>query len=650
METGTPFGHYRLLRVLGEGGMGRVYEAFDTRSDRVVALKVLPSHSASDPQFRERFRRESRAAAGLNDPHVIPIHQYGEIEGRLYLDMRLVQGVSVDAVLAQGGPMSPAAAVSVVSQVASALTAAHAQGLVHRDVKPSNMLLCADAFVYLIDFGLARTAGQAGLTGSGAAIGTFAYMSPERLAGVADARSDVYALTCSLYECLTATKPFPGTSLEHQITAHLVNNPPRPSQVRPEVPAAFDEVIARGMEKNPDKRYQTAAELAEAARQALAEPVAVASVDMPQPAEQQVAQAVPAPPAALVMTEKSEIPTPAGKKPRRGRALLILSVALAVLATTSWFATRSEQSSSAATTPTTASPTLPEAPSFTVGNNPEDVVLDPSTHTAYVGNNDVGSIWVVDTVSHTVTATVQVGRSALSAMVLDPQTHTLYTSGVGSISVVDTKSRSVTATITVGHSALQGIALDPAAHALYASDGLSIAVIDTVSRAVTASFAVGRYARQMEVDPVTHTIYAINYHDGSVSEIDAASGSVTATIKVGNNPKRLVLDPALRTAYVANYDDGTVSVIDTASHTVTATVGLGRTPIGAMGVALDPGTHTVYATNVTEGTVSIIDGTSHLVTSTVTVGESPLDVAVDPSTHTAYVVDNRSGSLSVIDR
>ncbi|MEC3916225.1 serine/threonine-protein kinase [Nocardia sp. CDC160] len=648
METGTPFGHYRLLRVLGEGGMGRVYEAYDTRSDRVVALKVLPTHSASDPQFRERFRRESRAAAGLNDPHVIPIHQYGEIEGRLYLDMRLVHGVSVDAVLEQGGPMSPAAAVSVVAQVASALTAAHAQGLVHRDVKPSNMLLCADAFVNLIDFGLARTAGQAGLTGSGAAIGTFAYMSPERLAGVADARSDVYALTCALYECLTATKPFPGTSLEHQITAHLVNNPPRPSLIRPEVPAAFDEVIARGMAKNPEKRYQTPAELAEAARRALTDTVVTPSTEPPPVSEQPVAQSVPA--TALAKTEKATvIPAPTGKKPPRRRVLLILSVALAVVAATTWFATRGEQSSSAAPTSLTAAPTLPEAPSFKVGNNPENVTLDPATHTAYVGNNDIGSIWVVDTVSHAVTATIQVGRSALSALVLDPQTHTLYTSGLGAVSVIDTKSRSVTATINVGHSALQGMALDLDAHALYTSDGLSIAVIDTVSRAVTTSFAVGRYPRQLEVDPATHTLYAINYHDGSVSEIDTASGSVTATVKVGNNPKGLVLDRALHTAYVANYDDGTVSVIDTTSHTVTATVGLGRTPIGAMGVALDPGTHTVYATNVTEGTVSIIDGTSHLITSTITVGDSPLDLAVDPTTHTAYVVNNRSGSLSVID-
>ncbi|MEV6066730.1 protein kinase [Nocardia sp. NPDC052001] len=269
----TTFGNYRLRKLLGEGGMGRVYEAYDTITDRTVALKVLSSRVAADPLFRERFRRESHAAAGLTEPHVIPIHHYGEIDGRLYLDMRLVDGVTVERLLADSGPTTPGLAVAIIEQVASALNAAHANNLIHRDVIPSNMLVCADNFVYLIDFGLARAGTDSGLTTSGSAIGTFTYMSPERLTeGVVDARADVYALTCVLHECLTGSQPYPGTSVEQQITAHLVTPPPRPSRIRPGVPGGFDEVIARGMAKKPEHRFSSAGQLAAAARAVLTQP------------------------------------------------------------------------------------------------------------------------------------------------------------------------------------------------------------------------------------------------------------------------------------------------------------------------------------------------------------------------------------------
>ncbi|MFF2026884.1 protein kinase domain-containing protein [Rhodococcus koreensis] len=267
---GTPFGRYRLQELIGEGGMGQVYKAFDTVTDRIVALKVLPDHSAGDRGYQERFRREAHAAAGLREPHVVPIHDYGEIDGRLFLDMRLIDGIDVKTLLAQRGPMPPTLSVSVIDQVAAALDAAHADGLVHRDVKPSNMLVTNRNFVYLIDFGIARAAGETGLTSTGAAIGTLAYMAPERFTtGQTDARSDVYALACVLHECLTGVQPFPGDSLEQQIAGHLTGRPPQPSLVGSAVPTGFDEVIARGLAKAPDDRYQTAGDLAAAAHHAL---------------------------------------------------------------------------------------------------------------------------------------------------------------------------------------------------------------------------------------------------------------------------------------------------------------------------------------------------------------------------------------------
>jgi ABC-type amino acid transport substrate-binding protein/predicted Ser/Thr protein kinase len=270
----TPFGPYELKELIGRGGMGEVYRAYDTRTDRIVALKVLPPHLAEDATFQQRFRRESQAAAGLNDPHVVPIHGYGEIDGRLYLDMRLIEGRNLGTILKESDkPLGAAFAVNVVEQVASALDAAHEAGLIHRDIKPSNILLTDRDFVYLIDFGLARTAGEAGVTTAGNTLGTLAYMAPERFeGGHADPRSDVYALTCVLYECLTGSLPYPADSLEQQIAGHMTASPPQPSATDANL-GAFDDVIAKGMAKKPDKRYQTAGELAAAARRAMNAPV-----------------------------------------------------------------------------------------------------------------------------------------------------------------------------------------------------------------------------------------------------------------------------------------------------------------------------------------------------------------------------------------
>ena len=204
---------------------------------------------------------------------MVPIHGFGEIDGRLYLDMRLIEGRDLGTILKDSDkPPGAAFAVNVVEQVAAGLDAAHEAGLIHRDVKPSNILITEHDFVYLIDFGLARTAGEEGVTTAGNTLGTMAYMAPERFdTGYADPRSDVYALTCVLYECLTGLRPYPADSLEQQISGHMVSPPPQPSATEEKL-AAFDEVIAKGMAKKADKRYQTAGDLAAAARRALNAP------------------------------------------------------------------------------------------------------------------------------------------------------------------------------------------------------------------------------------------------------------------------------------------------------------------------------------------------------------------------------------------
>ena len=268
-RVGESFGKYKITKLLGKGGMGEVYEAFDTSKERTVALKILSDQYSQDERFRERFQRESRAAAVLQEPHVIPIHDWGEVDDHLYIDMRLVPGQTLHDML-RSGPLAPERAVAIIGQVSEALDAAHAAGLIHRDVKPQNIMVTSTDFAYLVDFGIAEAHGDSHLTMSGTQVGSMAYMAPERFGtDEATAAVDVYALACVLCEALTGSTPFRTDSLEQVIGAHLSAPPPRPSSVNPRVPAALDDVVARGMAKQPDDRYGSAGAFARAAGRAM---------------------------------------------------------------------------------------------------------------------------------------------------------------------------------------------------------------------------------------------------------------------------------------------------------------------------------------------------------------------------------------------
>ncbi|WP_435828400.1 serine/threonine-protein kinase [Nocardia testacea] len=297
-EVGRWFGPYELRSLLGTGGMGEVYEAYDTVKERVVALKLLSDALAGDPEYQIRFRRESQAAARLAEPHIIPIHDWGVIEGRLFIDMRLVQGTDLRALLQADGPLSPQRAVAVIEQIAAALDAAHEAGLVHRDVKPANILVTPADFAYLADFGIARHESDTGVTRAGVAIGSYTYMAPERFdSGPVTPRADIYSLACVLHECLTGATPFPATSVGMLIRSHLTEPPPRASVQRTGLPAALDDVIAWGMAKDPHERFATAGELAVAARTALNSPARPPYPAGPQPrsGESPAIAEVPAP-------------------------------------------------------------------------------------------------------------------------------------------------------------------------------------------------------------------------------------------------------------------------------------------------------------------------------------------------------------------
>jgi predicted Ser/Thr protein kinase len=262
---------YRIEALLGRGGMGVVYRAHHVALDRKVALKLLAADLAGDERFRERFLRESKLAASLDHPSIVPIYDAGEVEGQLYIAMRYVEGTDLKQLLRSEGALEPKRALALVAQLADALDAAHARGLVHRDVKPSNALLDSADHAYLADFGLTKSASdRSALTMTGRMIGTVDYAAPEQIEGKGvDGRADVYSLGCLLYECLSAEVPFPRDSELAVLWAQVHEPPPKASEHKPELPVAIDAVIAKALAKEAERRYASCAELVEAARDAL---------------------------------------------------------------------------------------------------------------------------------------------------------------------------------------------------------------------------------------------------------------------------------------------------------------------------------------------------------------------------------------------
>jgi predicted Ser/Thr protein kinase len=329
LAVGSEIAGYRIEGVLGRGGMGVVYRATQRRLDRAVALKLIAPAFAQDPAFRERFERESRIAASIEHPNVIPVHEAGEHDGLLFISMRFVDGTDLRALLGSEGRLEAARAAALVAQVAAALDAAHARGLVHRDVKPANVLVAGEDHAYLTDFGLSKHAtSAAGLTGTGQFVGTLDYIAPEQLeGGRVDARADVYALGCVLFEALTGQVPFPRDSDPAKLWAHMNEPPPRPTEVEPDVPSRFEDVIARALAKHPDDRYASAGDLGRAVL------AAVEGRDASEP-ERMVAtgEAAPSGTAAAATRVSPPAVTEGAPRPPAGSRRLALVAVLAAVA------------------------------------------------------------------------------------------------------------------------------------------------------------------------------------------------------------------------------------------------------------------------------------------------------------------------------
>ena len=373
LAPGTQFAGHRIEEVAGRGGMGVVYRATQLALERTVALKVIAPGLMEDAAMRRRFLVEVRTAASLDHPNVIPLLYAGESDGVAYLAMRYVAGDDLRTLVRREGPLEPGRAARIVAQIGAALDAAHAAGLVHRDVKPANVLLGPGDHVYLTDFGLtkqARSLGTAHTTRTGHWVGTLDYVAPEQIRGERiDARADVYALGCVLFFALCGVVPFPREGDEARLWAHLHEAPPRPSAVVTNVPRGFDAVIARALAKAPDDRFPSAGDLGRAAA-AVAAGAAVGAT------ERRVAVGAAAPEEAPTLTSRGEEQTARLSPDRRDRGrLLPAAIAAAAVAIAGagalWLTGRDGSpggeapSASGAATPTATASATKRAPAAT---------------------------------------------------------------------------------------------------------------------------------------------------------------------------------------------------------------------------------------------------------------------------------------------
>ncbi|MGE0299439.1 beta-propeller fold lactonase family protein [Pseudonocardia sp.] len=623
-RPGRTFGHYRLQALLGRGRTGEVYRAFDTRRERPVALKLLFEHLAADAGYRERFEREVERAATLLEPHIIPVHDFGEIDGRLYVDMRLVDGVDLAALL-RLGPLAPARAVDVVSQLADALDAAHAAGLVHGAVSPSDVLLAGPAdraahrgFAYLVDLGVTSALG-------GPATGCPA---PEVRRGAhPDRRSDVHALACLMHTCLAG-----------------------PGGTAAQVPPPLRGVIARGLAEDPAQRPASAGRLAAAARAVLADvheeattaviPLRPLSAVAQLPGEATTSlSGAGAPTAAAPAGPPGPPGAPAPAPPsrrRRGRWMAALLAAAAAVAT-----------AAAVLTPL-LDPPLAETARTRVGLTPADVVVSPDGRRAYVANLGDDTVSVLDATTLAPVGTPIAVGDAPNSLALSADGRRLYVSDTraDTVTIVDTAAARAVATVAVG-AFPDGIALSPDGRRLYVGNAEddTVSVIDTATEAVVGRpIPVGRRPYGLALAPDGATLYVSAFDSDELTAVDTARNAAAWTVAVGDGPLNLAVARDGSRVYVANTLDGSVSVVDPASRTaVGAPVPVGPKPIG---ITLGPTPGTVYVAERDADAVVVVDTAARAVGDPVEPGKGP--VAMWAAGGQLYVVSEISGELTVL--
>ena len=686
------FGQYRIEGIIGSGGMGEVFRAYDTRRDREVALKLLPTALSDDPEYQRRFQRESYAVARLREPHVIPIHDYGEIDGRLFIDMRLVDGPNLGALIERGGPLSPERAVGLVSQIAEALDAAHADGVVHRDVKPGNVLVTANDFVYVADFGIAHAVGhnRPKLTMTGATIGTLDYMAPERFEShPVDPRTDVYSLACVLFECLTAEKPFLGDDLPALMYAHLYTAPRKVSAVNPAVGTELDAVVAKGMAKNPADRYPSTGALAAAARAAISMPgdqteqhveEITRRVEAPSESETVVARPLVGAPAgvgaAMAAGGITEPPGPGYAEPRYDEPTgPRYAEPQHDDATRPAYAEPqhddaagpgySEPRYDDATRPAYADPRYDDAAGPGYGEPRYD---DPAGPRYEARHDDPGAAPTVGVPIEYPRAAGpppgppqpplgpggpppepprKGGRARLIALLA---VIALLVVGAAAGAIWFLSRGSAPAPSPEPSPPAGAAPSGPVGPAIIAPPAASVGrSVDTptVGQTVPANSTPG----YMEIAPSGRFAYIANRELGVLSIFDTTRNAVTGTIKVAEGgPQFVSFAPDGKRAYVSIFNNArtvnVVGVLDTASNAFIATV-----PVGVRPFALDvtPDGKKVYVPNHDSGSITVIDTATNNVINTIKVAPNPHWVDVSADGKTLYAANHESNVVSMID-
>jgi hypothetical protein len=637
-QPGDLFAGHRIEGVAGRGGMGVVYRAIQIDLDRPVALKVIAAHLAEDESFRERFVAESRAAAAIDHPHVLPIYYAGESEGTLYIAMRLVEGEDLRHLIRAAGSVDPRRAARIVDQVAGALDAAHARGLVHRDIKPANVLLDAGDHAYLTDFGLTKRLGSsAALSRSGQWVGTLGYVAPEQIRGERiDARADVYALGCVLFHSLTGQAPYMRESEEATLWSHLHDPPPPASMLAEGVPQEFDAVIERALAKDPGERFPSAGDLGRAALAAAGTPVATGS-------ERMVARGSAAPGDETRISPGHATtrvaPARGSRLPLVGALAVLVAAAVALVLI---LGGGGNDEPRAKPRPITTDP-APTIETFRVPGRPNAVAIGGGR--AWVASFNSRRLRVFD---------VGTGKRLAPDVHVGLGTSSLAT-GFGSLWIlnqIDGSLRRLSLGPGRGLSQPVDIALGLPVHARLVTTGESgvwtaarsirAGVLDRIERVRPNDLPL-RVVKQIELEQGAQAIavgygaaWVVNNKVDAVTRIDLETGAQTS-VPVGLNPRAITLGGGW--VWVANRGSSTVTAIRRTSLQTT-TIRVGRFPQG-----LDVAGGSVWVSGYGDSTLTRIDMRTRR-----RIGK-PLRMPLNPkavagSGHDVWVTSTSDGSVT----